>query len=557
MRRARISSASARSSSREKALRSAVDSRRASRLMGGREMRASVRRRGRDAGSLGHRRVRNLPSNGGGGRTDPAIGRTPRAGSRSGAARDRESGDVRELGRQQPDVREGAARVVDEGARPLHRAVDAQQRGVGALPQLDVAARRLPQLVGRRGDVEDVVGDLEREADGRAVASRARRCRASEAPAASPPSPAAAMISAPVLARWIRSSCSSVSDSPSPSRSSCWPPIMPPAPDALHQLPHDRAAGRVGQVERARRIERRSARRAAPSRGRPSVAAGTPNTRCTVGRPAAHVVVVHARQVVVHERVGVHDLDGRRERRGVARPAGRLVRGEHQDRRAAACPRPAASSGSPPRRPARARRGSARRTPRSATSTRTRCSAKRCTVGSDAGCVGNEPCGARPRSSWPQTSSAGSANVPSLCSTSSFTCASRARQLDRRVAQLRHALLEQRERAVERQLVVLERVHDLLQADEGRFEGHRRGHVGVMGNRRRHGASAAALARPRARCRRAPAGRTHVPPGSRRSATAGARPRRARRRSRVPRSREGSARATARRPPRRARGAAP
>ncbi len=52
-------------------------------------------------------------------------------------------------------------------------------------------------------------------------------------------------------------------------------------------------------------------------------------------RPAApQIVVVHAGEVVVDERVGVHDLDGRRELRHAfpARPAQGFVRGEDEGR---------------------------------------------------------------------------------------------------------------------------------------------------------------------------------------------------------------------------------
>ena len=46
--------------------------------------------------------------------------------------------------------------------------------------------------------------------------------------------------------------------------------------------------------------------------------------------PAANVVVVHARQVVVHERIGVHHFDCRSQTAGVARASRGAVRRQDQ-----------------------------------------------------------------------------------------------------------------------------------------------------------------------------------------------------------------------------------
>ena len=100
----------------------------------------------------------------------------------------------------------------------------------------------------------------------------------------------------------------------------------------------------------ARLSSSRNASAYSPSPAR--IATSSPKALWQVGRPAAQVVVVHRRQVVVDQRVGVDQLD----RRGQRQHAGAV--GARSPRRSparapagSACRRPAASSASPPRGP--------------------------------------------------------------------------------------------------------------------------------------------------------------------------------------------------------------
>src|SRR5690348_4978156 len=93
------------------------------------------------------------------------------AGNLRGAL-DGEAGDEVERGGQKADVVERGAGFVHEGFSAMSRSGDPQQRRIRALSQGGVPSGGLPKLVRRRGDVEDVVGDLECEADGGAVGSQ-------------------------------------------------------------------------------------------------------------------------------------------------------------------------------------------------------------------------------------------------------------------------------------------------------------------------------------------------------------------------------------------------
>ena len=132
----------------------------------------------------------------------------------------------------------------------------------------------------------------------------------------------------------------------------------------VEQLPADHSAGTRRTHQLARRSPRgrsRAARGRRP-RGTPRARrAGTIATPATVAvahaeravhrrTAATHVVVVHARQVVVDERVGVDDLHARRERRRVSRAAGARDTRRAAADRAAVFRRRAARSGRPRRR---------------------------------------------------------------------------------------------------------------------------------------------------------------------------------------------------------------
>ena len=109
-------------------------------------------------------------------------------------------------------------------------------------------------------------------------------------------------------------------------------------------LPPDQTqrAGGLGQIARGGEQPRRrvlgsaavSAKKAAASSASPaSTAVASPKATCTVGTSAPHGVVVHARQVVVDQRVGVHELHGDRHRQGaLGRGAHRLGGGERERR---------------------------------------------------------------------------------------------------------------------------------------------------------------------------------------------------------------------------------
>ena len=85
-------------------------------------------------------------------------------------------------------------------------------------------------------------------------------------------------------------------------------PTMPAAP-AARASPATSAGidGRVAVRARLARTSNASVSRASPAR----MAVHSSKALCTVGLPAAQVVVVHGGQVVVHQGVAVHALDGR------------------------------------------------------------------------------------------------------------------------------------------------------------------------------------------------------------------------------------------------------
>ena len=131
-------------------------------------------------------------------------------------------------------------------------------------------------------------------------------------PAAMPPSVQAARISAPVLPRWTSiSSAASASAARPPGRATARRPCprcrrprtarRPSRPRTAGGRPSSSAAA----GEHARRD--RHQEEAGPGGGRHIEGA------VGGGAAAAEVVVVHARQVVVHQRVGVHRLDRGRD----------------------------------------------------------------------------------------------------------------------------------------------------------------------------------------------------------------------------------------------------
>ena len=152
-----------------------------------------------------------------------------------------------------------------------------------------------------------------------------------------------------------------------PATSTYWPPTMPSTPVA--------AVSSRERGEHPGRLARLLAEE--PDRlGEEAVAGEDRDVLAELdvrGRlAAAQLVVVHRRQVVVDQRVGVDQLDrrgGRQEALGLG--AERARRGQARAPGGSACRRPAASSASPPRaRRSRARRRTAARRGPSSTSAR-------------------------------------------------------------------------------------------------------------------------------------------------------------------------------------------
>ena len=169
--------------------------------------------------------------------------------------------------------------------RWLARASTPSSGRVGALRQSAGPGRPVfPSCIGRRRDVQHVVGDLECQADGVAVAVAAprpvARRRRRRAPDHRPTRRSARRSST----WWIRSSSSSVSVLPSPCRSSSCPPIMPPAPTRA-SAPRTIARRRRPGSPSALAARQRSARQRHHGRRPATVAVGTSKARCAVARP--------------------------------------------------------------------------------------------------------------------------------------------------------------------------------------------------------------------------------------------------------------------------------
>ena len=206
-----------------------------------------------------------------------------------------------------------------------------------------VGAAWLAQLLVAAGHVEDVVDDLKEDARARRrSAGRVGRglAQAGRAPA---PAPTLAAIRRPVF-----SECSSrrvAASVPPPVTSTYWPPTIPSTPVAAGDLADRR--------EHPRRLTGLAFGDQSHRLGEQRVA-GEDRHVLTVdyvgGRATApHVVVVHRRQVVVDQRVGVDQAPT--PRRSAAARTGRYRASDRwRDRGPAGCAcRPqAASSASPP-----------------------------------------------------------------------------------------------------------------------------------------------------------------------------------------------------------------
>ena len=128
-------------------------------------------------------------------------------------------------------------------------------------------------------------------------------------------------ISAPVLSCCSRVIAGRSSAWPSAARSIICPPAMPAGPGRARQLEHQLGRGRTGPhgSRDAARISNASAWRLSPA----STAVGFAE-RLVDGRLAApQIVIVHARQIVVDQRIDVDRLDRRSRRAARARDRSR------------------------------------------------------------------------------------------------------------------------------------------------------------------------------------------------------------------------------------------
>ena len=240
----------------------------------------------------------------------------------------REFAQVREARAPGRERRNGAIAARE---RLRARLFQAEHRRICRLDAVGVRAGALAERVGSAFDVEDVVLDLEGQADlGAELGERRALRQRLDSPAEIAPSSTLAWISAPVFWRCMRSSAASSSACLTASRSMAWPPAMPRVPmaSARTRSISRRAAG----GDRRRRVRQhfegaRLQRVAGEDRG------GFVEGAMAGGPAAAQVVVVHGGQVVVHQAVDVDELD--RGGRGIEqfeRRAERFAGGVHQHR---------------------------------------------------------------------------------------------------------------------------------------------------------------------------------------------------------------------------------
>ena len=245
----------------------------------------------------------------------------------SGSAPHDKARNALEQRREESNFGQSLAPFVDEHVRTLHRAIDAQQGGIGAFSQGCVTTGSLSERFGRLRHVEHVVDDLKGEAERGAVLGeridgawartssetaeqRGRRDERTRFRSVDP----AQLGEAQSLAFTIE-----IQHLPAdhPARAGCY-----------HELTDDttRVGGRK-MPSRAQGDARRQRHHRQASNGRHACVELAMNG----GPAAAYVVIVHARQVVVDERVGVYDFDRCRERRCVPSAARGSIGGEKEN----------------------------------------------------------------------------------------------------------------------------------------------------------------------------------------------------------------------------------
>ena len=235
---------------------------------------------------------------------------------------------------------ERVERALDARSREPPRFFEAVDRRIGGLAGRGILAGGLAEIRRRAFDVEDVVDDLKREADALAVGVDRRRSSASSGAGHDRAGDGRCPDQGAGLARVHRAQASLRSSGVAPGatrprRSSTWPPTMPAAPgsfgdDADHaelfagRAPPDAVGAAAGS-----RASSANASVSSASPGEDGHRFAMDDVRGRASAP--HGVVVHRREVVVDQRVGVDQLD--RARRRHREPAGILRREAERGRR--------------------------------------------------------------------------------------------------------------------------------------------------------------------------------------------------------------------------------
>ena len=201
----------------------------------------------------------------------------------------------------------------------LSRPLESEHAHVGRLSMALVGAARLPELRLVSRHVEDVVDDLEHHAKlGREAP--VRDCgRSRPVPSSARIAPTDAAISAPGL-QLVQAAQVGRRSEPPTSRN-C-PPTMPSTPAAPDHLAHGGQHRRGLALLLAQRQAQRLREETVAGEDRHVLAEG----HVTGGLAAPQLVVVHRRQVVVDQRVGVDHLDRGGERQHLLRDRGRAPR---------------------------------------------------------------------------------------------------------------------------------------------------------------------------------------------------------------------------------------
>ena len=233
-----------------------------------------------------------------------------------------------QIWRQATNRFHGTTGLCHQRFRPASRLGDPHHEGISALGQRHVLPRGLSELVARGGDVENIIRNLERQAERiPEVGKRGQEMvigtggqgtnscrRGNQRPGLCPVN---LFQFGETQSLTFRKEVEQL------------PADHPTSAGRRHELSNDLPGERrtVAKFHRGVvRAPRGQRHHGNPSRG------GRGNIERAMYRrsPAANVVVVHARQVVVHERIGVHHFDCRSQTAGVARASRGAVRRQDQ-----------------------------------------------------------------------------------------------------------------------------------------------------------------------------------------------------------------------------------